>query len=205
MTDFATLNYVAVPVGPISAAALSTSMSNVPLDFDAITEATGCVEVSDSTAVSGGNAVRTIVFGLTYSCFLQLNGNNLTPNNSAIRQYYVITTSGAIGNIGDLFYDNGSSIGRAVKVPAVVGRTIITANKHTNAFSGGTVSLTSNHQYTWNGTVWVDNGVSTVFRSAFQNNFPVDAGNQAYPFNNLYTHALGAGLGSVITSGVLIA
>ena len=40
--------------------------------------------------------------------------------------------------------------------------------------------------------------------TAFQKNFPTAAGNQAYAFNNLYTHAIGATLGSIVKSSVVI-
>lgn len=197
MSDFATLVYNATPVGPVSLNALSTAMAAVPLSLASIQQATGCVNVSDTTSTGSGNAIRTIVFGLTYSCFGQFNGNNPLPGNSNTRQWFVVTTSGATASIGELIYDNGTGTGTATVVTAVTGRTIVTANAAATAFTGG-ITLTSLHLYTWSGAAWVDGGASKVYRSAFQNNFPAEAGSQAMPFNNLYTHALGAALGSVI-------
>lgn len=203
-TTTATLEYNAVAVAPQSVANLATAMAAVTLDFAAIENAVGCSLISDTTTTSGKTAIRTIVFGLPYSTVQQFNGNNALPLNSNQQQYYVVTTSGASATIGEILFDDGSNDGEPVAVlPAIIGELIVIANA--SGFTGGAISLTSGHQYAWSGFAWVDEGATLIGKAAFQSNFPQAGGDQAYAFNNLYTHALGGALGSVISELTVVA
>ena len=162
-------------------------------------EKIGAFAVSDATGPDGsGNAERTIVYALGYSCFQQFNGNNVLPANSTTRQFYAVTTTGANATIGELLYDNGTGVGTTVVVPATSGLYMVAAG--TASFTGGTQSFTLGHAYTWNGGAWADEGLTKIGRSAFQQNFPARAGAQASPFKGLYTSVIGANTGSVVTA-----
>lgn len=60
----ATLVYTVTAVAPVTPAQLVAALEAVKLDTDAIVTQTGCTFVSDTTAGSGLNAVRTVVFNL---------------------------------------------------------------------------------------------------------------------------------------------
>jgi uncharacterized membrane protein len=197
-TTTATLEYTAVAVAPQNVGNLAAAMAAVTLAFDAIETKVGCSLISDTTTTSGLAATRTIVFGLPYSTIQQFNGNNALPLNSNHKQYYVVTTSGASASLGELLFDNGLNDGEPVTVlSAITGELIVIANA--SGFAGGTISLTQGHLYEWSGSAWTDEGATLIGKAAFQSNFPQAGGDQAYAFNNLYTHALGGALGSVIS------
>jgi hypothetical protein len=203
-TTTATLTYSATAVAPVTANALEAAMAAVELDFEAIEQKTGCTKRSDTiTKGEGADAItstRTIVFNLPYTTVLQFNGGNALPSNSKIKRWYVVTTTGAHATIGQLLYDNGTNTGTVAVIGPITGMQIVTAANNPNAYQGGAITFINQHLYNWDGTTWDDLGPTLIGKSAFQSNFPAVSGSQAAPFNNLYTHALGAGLGSVITA-----
>jgi hypothetical protein len=83
---------------------------------------------------------------------LQFNGNSSLPSNTSTEQWYVVTTSGANATIGQLLWDDGSNAGTVAVLPAVTGNTIFT----TQAFVGGTTSLSATSMYGWSGSAWVN-------------------------------------------------
>jgi len=88
---------------------------------------------------------------------LQFNGNNALPANTATEKFYVVTTSGANAQIGQLLWDNGTGAGIVIIVPAPTGGEIVPAA----AFAGGTISFTAFQNYIWNGTAWVNPASAT--------------------------------------------
>lgn len=82
---------------------------------------------------------------------LQISGASALPNNSGTEQWYVVTTTGGSGTIGQLYWDDGSGAGVVQVIPAVAGNMFFT----TAAFSGGTISLAANQLYAWSGSAWV--------------------------------------------------
>ena len=198
MTQTATLVYTATPVPPVSQVRLNTAMAAVSLDTAAIEDMTGCLLLSDVTANSGGDVTRTLVFRLSVTTRLQFDGNLPLPNNSNVVQWYVVTTTGGSATIGDLLFDNGSGTGPVTVITASTNNVIVTPT----AITGGTIAFNApGHRFTWSGAAWVDAGVSAG--GAFQSNIG-PSHDQAAPFKNLYIHALGAGLGSVITASTVV-
>ena len=195
----ATLTYQIIPVPPVTQARLHTAVAAVPLRTQDIAEMAGCFPVSDTTENVGGNVERVLVFGLTAPVKNQFNGNLPLPNNTKTKQWYVVTTSGGTATIGQLIYDDGSGSGTATLFSALTSTYITTLVP----FTGGTISFLANRVYNWNGAAWVNSAAASP-GGAFQGNFPPGS-EQASAFKNLYTHALGAGLGSVVTDlGVVI-
>lgn len=97
-------------------------------------------------------ATRTVVSA-------QFDGNNALPANTASEHFYVVTTTGPNATIGQLIWDDGSSVGTTVVIPAAA-RVIIT----TQAFAGGTISFSADSMYFWDvGTsTWLNVGGSLM-------------------------------------------
>ncbi len=78
------------------------------------------------------------------------------PNNTAVRGFVVVSTAGSGAAIGDILYDDGSSVGTMEILAAVEGRTLAI----TDTLSGGTVSFTADSVYIWDadGSAWVKIG-----------------------------------------------
>ena len=78
------------------------------------------------------------------------------PANTAVRGFVVVTTPGSGAAIGDLLYDDGSSVGTMSILTAVEGRTIAV----TDALSGGTIEFDPDSIYIWDddGTQWIKIG-----------------------------------------------
>ena len=83
---------------------------------------------------------------------LQFNGNNALPANSGTEQYYVVTTTGVNAAIGQVLWDDGTGVGTVTVLAAKTGNEIVT----TANFSGGTINLTTNQNYVWSGSAWVN-------------------------------------------------
>lgn len=111
--------------------------------------ARGATPVGDNDLVTKQYA-DTLAYAIPVS--LQFNGNNALPANSGTEQYYVVTTTGANGTVGQLLWDDGTGVGTVTVLPAKTGNTIVT----TAAFSGGTITLASNQEYVWSGAAWVN-------------------------------------------------
>jgi hypothetical protein len=94
---------------------------------------------------------------------LQFNGGNTLPTNSGTEQFYVVTTSGANGTIGQLLWDDGSGSG-TVTVLAAKAQMIVTAA----AFVGGTITFSADSLYVWDTTsvAWVNAGGSQISGAA---------------------------------------
>jgi hypothetical protein len=88
----------------------------------------------------------------------QFDGNDPLPANTATEHFKVVTTTGANASIGQLIYDDGTSVGTAIVLVAVDARLIIT----TMAFTGGTIPLKAESLYTWDTTTsaWLNAGGS---------------------------------------------
>ena len=98
---------------------------------------------------------------------LQISGATALPNNSATEQYYVVTTTGVNGSIGQIYWDDGSNAGIVTVLAAKAGNEIVT----TAAFSGGTITLATNQNYVWSGAAWTNispnvSGVVNAIRMA---------------------------------------
>lgn len=199
-TSLATLTYSITPVPPVTLTRLNTAVAAVPLRTQDIAQIAGCFPVSDVTENVSGNVERILVFALTVPVKKQFNGNQPLPPNTKTKQWYVVTTSGGTATIGQLIYDDGSGTGTANLFSATTA-TYITVLA---PLTGGTISFTTQRVYNWTGAAWFNNSAASP-GGAFQGNFPPGS-DQAAPFKNLYTHALGAYLGSVVTDlGVVIA
>lgn len=79
---------------------------------------------------------------------LQISGATALPANSSTEQYYVVTTTGVNGTIGQLYWDDGSNSGNVSVIPIAVGNVIVTEA----AFTGGTISFAANQMYVWSST-----------------------------------------------------
>lgn len=90
----------------------------------------------------------------------QFDGNDPLPANSGVEHFYVVTTAGPQGAIGELLWDDGTGVGDTTLLAASDGRLIIT----TQAFTGGTVSLKAESLYAWDGgtSEWVNAGGSAT-------------------------------------------
>jgi hypothetical protein len=82
----------------------------------------------------------------------QFNGNNPLPANTAVEHFYVVTTTGPNGAIGDLVWDNGTAAGTATLIVAPTGGEIIP----TVALAGGTISFSAFQNYAWGGASWIE-------------------------------------------------
>ena len=67
------------------------------------------------------------------------------PPNTGVRGIVVVTTAGTGAVIGDVLYDDGSSVGNMEILAAIEGRTILV----TDALAGGTVAFLADTRYTW--------------------------------------------------------
>lgn len=67
------------------------------------------------------------------------------PNNTATKDFVVVTTAGNGAVIGDLLFDDGSSAGTMEIISAKGGRSIVT----TVALAGGTATFDADAGYTW--------------------------------------------------------
>jgi hypothetical protein len=83
---------------------------------------------------------------------LQFNGSSSLPSNSAVEQYYVVTTTGSNATIGQLLWDDGSNSGTVTVLPAKLGNEIVTGA----SFTGGTITLSTNSNYIWSGSAWIN-------------------------------------------------
>jgi len=84
----------------------------------------------------------------------QANCSAALPANTAARGWVVVSTAGTGAVIGDILYDDGTSVGNMVIVAAVEGRTIVI----TDALSGGTVIFQADTMYIWDadGSLWFE-------------------------------------------------
>jgi len=120
----------------------------------------------------------------------QISGAVALPTNSAIEHWYVVTTSGGTGVIGDLYFDNGSSVGSVAIITPFVGETIIPSTN----FTGGTISLNAGVVYVWSGSAWVPAVGPSSATNQFlvtQGTTPEDAFIQNYP-GAIYMRIAGA-------------
>jgi len=109
----------------------------------------------------------------------QINGNIALPGNSANEHWYVVTTSGGVGTVGELYFDNGSGAGNVTIIPATIGATIIPSTN----FTGGSITLNAGQEYVWNGSAWIADA-STAEPGQFTTTsgaLPEDAFLQNYP------------------------
>jgi hypothetical protein len=199
-TTTATLVYTVAPSGIVSLGRLNTAVEFVDLQSEALQEIAGCTQVSDNTTTSGGTVVRTVVMGLVYPIAKQFNGNHALPLNSTQKQFYVVTTTGPNGTIGQTLYDDGSDNDEPVTVyAAVTGQQIVTLT----ALTGGAITFLAGHLYTQNMGVWSDGGASSIGANAFQSSFPPGS-DQAKPFNSVFQHTLGANLGAAVAASPVV-
>jgi hypothetical protein len=87
----------------------------------------------------------------------QANGGSALPANTGVEHFIVVSTSGVNAAIGQLLWDDGSSVG-TVTVLAAAARMIVP----TVALSGGTVTFSADTPYIWDvaGSAWVNAGPS---------------------------------------------
>jgi hypothetical protein len=87
----------------------------------------------------------------------QVDGDT-TPTNTATRGHIIVNSNGTAADIGDVWFDDGSSSGNAELLTAVEGRTVAI----TDALTGGTVSWDADSIYIWDTDpatdVWVKIG-----------------------------------------------
>lgn len=83
---------------------------------------------------------------------VQISGSTALPSNTSTEQYYVVTTTGVNGTIGQVYWDDGSNTGTITILAAKTGNEIVT----TAAFSGGTIALATNQNYVWSGSAWTN-------------------------------------------------
>jgi hypothetical protein len=107
----------------------------------------------------------------------QINGNLALPLNSAVEHWIVVTTSGGVGVIGDLYFDNGLNDGNPVAIiPPFTGESIIPSTN----FTGGTITLNAGQVYTWGGAGFNPSFPQSQFLTT-QGTTPEDAFLQNYP------------------------
>jgi hypothetical protein len=107
----------------------------------------------------------------------QINGNLALPLNSAVEHWIVVTTSGGVGVIGDLYFDNGLNDGNPVAIiPPFTGESIIPSTN----FTGGTITLNAGQIYTWGGSGFNPSFPQSQFLTT-QGTTPEDAFLQNYP------------------------
>jgi hypothetical protein len=89
----------------------------------------------------------------------QFNGGGALPANTAVEHFYVVTTAGANGAIGELIWDDGTNVGNTVRI-AAAARMIVT----TVALVGGTITFAADTPYVWDvaGSSWVNVGPSSL-------------------------------------------
>jgi hypothetical protein len=75
----------------------------------------------------------------------QHDGGVAIPANTGAIRYLVVTTTGGNATIGEVLYDDGSSVGTMTVLAAENGRTIST----TTTLAGGTISFTADSIYQW--------------------------------------------------------
>jgi len=116
----------------------------------------------------------------------QVDGNT-TPTPTS-RRHIVVNSNGTAANIGDVWWDDGTS---AEKLTAVEGRTIAV----TDALSGGTATFDADSIYQWDadGSIWVKigdigglTGAERVIRYTIDNSATQDSTNDI-PANNRIT------------------
>jgi len=84
----------------------------------------------------------------------QANCSAALPPNTAVRGWVVVSTAGTGAVVGDILYDDGTSVGNMVIVAASEGRTLAI----TDALTGGTVAFQPDTMYIWDadGSVWFE-------------------------------------------------
>lgn len=95
MSSTATLAYSATAAGPTLPANLLTAMEAVNLDESEIETVTGCTLTSDTSALSGATATRTIVFAINTATF-EANFPSGTDQAAPFRGLYTQAFSGAL-------------------------------------------------------------------------------------------------------------
>ena len=116
------------------------------------------VEVGAPT-LPGHAATRAYVDSLSKPLIVtaQFDGNDAIPTNTGTIGYMVVSTTGANGTIGEIYYDDGTSSGNQTLLATENGRQINT----TTTLAGGTISFTADSTYQWDadgssgGVQWV--------------------------------------------------
>lgn len=81
----------------------------------------------------------------------QWDGGVPLPHNSNLETCYVVTTTGAHAEIGQVLVDSGTAIGTVKILSAHLGDRICT----TIPLMGGAVELQGESPYDWSGSAWV--------------------------------------------------
>ena len=92
--------------------------------------------------------------------------------NTATEHYIVVTTAGtgaaAAYVLGTILWDDGSGAGDVTILGPTIGNEIVT----TAAFTGGTITLSANQNYVWDGSTWV-NVSPSVAGAVFEIDMPI--------------------------------
>ena len=111
-----------------------------------------------SPSVDADVATKAYVDELAYPyiCSAQFNGGTTLPSNTTTEKWIVVTTAGtgsaASAVLGAILWDDGSNTGTVAVIAPALGNQIVP----TTAFAGGTITLSANNQYIWNGSTWAN-------------------------------------------------